>query len=63
MTMKLHKETSGTYTIQDSEGAIMGMIQGDEHYTGKPRRFWRISFNGYFNQARTLKEARQWVGV
>ena len=40
----------------------MGMIQGDEHYTGKPRRFWRINYLGDTNQTMTLKEARQWVG-
>ena len=62
--MKLRKETVGTYTIVNEDGSDGGMIQGDEHWTGKPRKWWWINIPGCpLNMTRTLKEAKEWAGV
>ena len=60
--LTLQKNAPGIYEVQFL-GRSIGMIVGDEHYTGERRRFWRVEVNNMLpNQTRTLKEAREWVG-
>ena len=61
MTLKCNGP--GIYDVQFL-GKSIGMIMGDEHYTGEKRKFWRVEVNNMLpNQLSTLREAKEWVGI
>ena len=61
--LTLHRNMPGVYEVHFL-GKSIGMIMGDEHYTGEKRKFWRVEVNNMLpNQLSTLREAKEWVGI
>ena len=61
MSTTFNKQSAGVYEVLDN-GVHVGLIVGDEHHTGKARRYWRINIQGAsLNQTRTLAEAKAWA--
>ena len=61
--LTIKREMAGIYTVLNA-GKSVGMIQGDEHYTGKPRKWWTADVQGIpFNMFKTLTEAKEYVGI